>query len=58
MSQPVAPLLVFGWGNPSRGDDALGPLLVEQLAAQAQAQLPVGATRMPDRLPVAGGACA
>ncbi|MFP8780026.1 hydrogenase maturation protease [Hydrogenophaga sp. RWCD_12] len=42
MSQPVAPLLVFGWGNPSRGDDALGPLLVEQLAAQAQAQLPAG----------------
>lgn len=28
---PVAPLLVFGWGNPSRGDDALGPLFIEQL---------------------------
>jgi hydrogenase maturation protease len=27
----VAPLLVFGWGNRSRGDDALGPLLVERL---------------------------
>ena len=27
----VPPLLVFGWGNPSRGDDALGPLLIEQL---------------------------
>jgi hydrogenase maturation protease len=26
-----APLLVFGWGNPSRGDDALGPLFVERL---------------------------
>jgi hydrogenase maturation protease len=25
----TAPVLVFGWGNPSRGDDALGPLLVE-----------------------------
>lgn len=25
------PLLVFGWGNRSRGDDALGPLCVEQL---------------------------
>lgn len=24
-----APILVFGWGNPSRGDDALGPLFVE-----------------------------
>jgi len=28
-----APLLVFGWGNASRGDDALGPLLVQQLGA-------------------------
>ncbi len=28
-----APLLVFGWGNPSRGDDALGPLLVERIEA-------------------------
>jgi hydrogenase maturation protease len=28
---PVAPLLVLGWGNRSRGDDALGPLLVERL---------------------------
>jgi len=27
----TAPLLVFGWGNPSRGDDALGPLCVERL---------------------------
>lgn len=25
--------LVFGWGNPSRGDDALGPLFVERLGA-------------------------
>jgi hydrogenase maturation protease len=30
----AAPLLVFGWGNPSRGDDALGPLFAEQLSAQ------------------------
>lgn len=29
----VAPLLVFGWGNPSRGDDALGPALVEAVEA-------------------------
>ena len=29
----VAPFLVFGWGNLSRGDDALGPLFVEQLRA-------------------------
>jgi hydrogenase maturation protease len=28
-------LLVFGWGNLSRGDDALGPMCVERLRAQA-----------------------
>jgi hydrogenase maturation protease len=34
----VAPILVFGWGNLSRGDDALGPLCVESLrGAHAQA---------------------
>lgn len=27
----TAPSLVFGWGNLSRGDDALGPLFVERL---------------------------
>ncbi len=32
MSAP-APILVLGWGNPSRGDDALGPLFVERLQA-------------------------
>ena len=42
MSGPVAPLLVFGWGNPSRGDDALGPLLAEQLAQRARQRLPAG----------------
>ncbi len=31
----TAPLLVFGWGNLSRGDDALGPLCVERLRAVA-----------------------
>ncbi|HYQ70796.1 MAG TPA: hydrogenase maturation protease [Gammaproteobacteria bacterium] len=35
--QHVRPVLVFAWGNPSRGDDALGPALLELLAAQ-QAQ--------------------
>lgn len=30
-----APLLIFAWGNPSRGDDALGPLFAEQFAAHA-----------------------
>ena len=29
-TKPVAPLLVFGWGNLSRDDDALGPLFIEQ----------------------------
>ncbi len=33
----AAPLLVLGWGNPSRGDDALGPLFVERLGAQGNA---------------------
>ena len=28
-----APVLVFGWGNPSRGDDALGPLFVDAVEA-------------------------
>lgn len=27
----VIPVLVFGYGNPSRGDDALGPRLIERL---------------------------
>ena len=42
MKNEVPPWLVLAWGNPSRGDDALGPLLVEQLAGRAQAQLPLG----------------
>lgn len=25
------PVLILAWGNPSRGDDALGPRLIEQL---------------------------
>lgn len=29
----VPPVLVFGWGNLSRGDDALGPLCIEHLRA-------------------------
>ena len=29
------PTLVFGWGNASRGDDALGPLCIERLRALA-----------------------
>lgn len=34
----VAPLLVFGWGNRSRGDDALGPLFVERLKSRLGAR--------------------
>jgi hydrogenase maturation protease len=30
---PVKPVLVFAWGNQSRGDDGLGPALFEQLEA-------------------------
>jgi hydrogenase maturation protease len=29
----TAPTLVFGWGNPSRGDDTLGPLFIDRIAA-------------------------
>ena len=34
-SAACAPILVIGIGNPSRGDDALGPLCIEQLEALA-----------------------
>lgn len=30
----VKPILVFAYGNPSRGDDALGPQLLDQLAVK------------------------
>lgn len=30
----VAPVLVLAWGNPSRGDDALGPLCLQRLHSQ------------------------
>ncbi len=30
---PMSNLLIFGYGNPSRGDDALGPLALERLEA-------------------------
>lgn len=26
-------MLIFGWGNPGRGDDALGPALIERIGA-------------------------
>lgn len=31
----TAPVLVFAWGNPSRGDDALGPLFAQRIEALA-----------------------
>ncbi len=31
---PVKPILIFGYGNISRGDDALAPLLIERLEQQ------------------------
>jgi len=34
-SHPVAPTLVIAVGNPDRGDDALGPLVAERVAALA-----------------------
>jgi hydrogenase maturation protease len=30
----IAPVLLIGIGNPSRGDDAIGPLAIERLEAQ------------------------
>ncbi len=36
MKAAVPPLLVLAWGNPSRGDDALGPLCAERLLDHAQ----------------------
>ncbi len=35
MTPAIAPRLVIGVGNPSRGDDALGPLLIERIEALA-----------------------
>lgn len=32
MSTSIAPFVILACGNPSRGDDALGPLLLERLA--------------------------
>lgn len=36
-----APVLVLAIGNPSRGDDALGPLLAERLAVRGRADVEV-----------------
>ena len=31
---PLPPVLVFAWGNPSRGDEALGPAVFDRLEQQ------------------------
>ena len=36
-ARPVAPTLVFGIGNPSRGDDAIGPMMIERLEREQSA---------------------
>lgn len=33
---PLTPLLILACGNPSRGDDALGPLLIERLEGRPE----------------------
>ncbi len=38
----VAPLLVLACGNPSRGDDALGPLFIEALEREYQPAIVAG----------------
>ena len=41
MTLQPAPVLVFTWGNPSRGDDALGPALYDRLEdMQSAGRLP------------------
>jgi len=35
MQHPANPTLIFTWGNPSRGDDALGPAMYDLLQNEA-----------------------
>jgi len=35
-SKNIAPILIFAYGNPSRGDDALGPMIFELLEKNKQ----------------------
>jgi hydrogenase maturation protein HypF len=42
----TAPLLVLGVGNPSRGDDALGPLFVERLGDALAGEIASGAVEL------------
>jgi hydrogenase maturation protease len=34
MPDTVKPILIFTWGNPSRGDDAIGPQMYERLTGE------------------------
>jgi hydrogenase maturation protease len=36
------PTLIFAYGNPSRGDDALGPLFLERVGRQFQGEIAAG----------------
>ncbi|MBI5717679.1 MAG: hydrogenase maturation protease [Burkholderiales bacterium] len=47
-SAAAAPVLVFGWGNPGRGDDALGPMFVERLQQLIGAVVPAAADLLTD----------
>lgn len=44
--QPPAPLLVLGVGNPSRGDDALGPLFIDRLEQALAPEVSSGAVEL------------
>ena len=46
MSQPRAPVLVLAIGNPSRGDDAIGPALAEWLRTCLSRQQPRNAVEV------------
>lgn len=37
LARKVRPVLIFACGNPSRGDDALGPILIERLETHQRA---------------------
>lgn len=37
--QAIAPVLIFGYGNPSRGDDALGPMLLDEISQHSNVEL-------------------
>src|SRR5207247_10338192 len=46
MSEASAPLLVLAVGNPSRGDDALGPLFIERLGDALAPEVSSGAVEL------------